>query len=654
MTNVSARWPFSSCFRGLCRCLGMWLLCCVAWQAAGAQGSAVLNGETLGQSLRLSRWAAAPGNDPRWASPDFVDRSWTPLGSNQELPANWGQPRSLWYRVQVRVPLRCPPVAVYVEHLFYNYAVYANGVEIGRQGQMDGKEPTRLHPAEGFQIPAKVLDAADGRLAIALHVVSGPVGFLGYSAFSAGTRVELVSADEIPLRQSFRLAHDWIESFALLAFNLLVGLCGLVIWWSLREQQEYLALAVWLLCNSLTVALDFAAHLKGVGPTSLLALVLVLVEAVSGVAELEFMRLLLRRERNWFWQLAEGAAFLAVFFQPLLESGRMPLRLAVGVVFVRPLITEVLVCLLLLRGVLRGNRDAPLLLLPVALWSIADVYNIVQTIVFFAFKVLWPELPRLHLFSYSLAFNTVATALGLVSLVLIILRRTIRLSRERADLASEVAAAEELQGLLMARASRPTPGYRVETAYRPMQEVGGDFFLVQPCEEDETVVAIVGDVSGKGLQAAMRVSLIMGVLQRETMGQPDRVLKRLNAALTDQVDFGFTTACCVRLERDGSFCFANAGHLNPYVGGVELPSEGALPLGMDADATYDVQRGRLLAGQRMMLLSDGVIEARDKKGELFGFERTLGLLQMDCSAVADVVQRFGQEDDITVLSLSLA
>ncbi len=635
------------------------LLACVLIGATASHAQRlsvpVVDGTGLGRSVRLPEaWRAAPGDDPHWAAPSFHDSDWIPLKAEQALAANFGDVRSIWYRLHVDVPPNRPPVALYVEGLYFNYAVFVNGVQIGQQGSLDPAQGNQLHPPQGFRIPPELIDQSAGHLVIALHISSGPVGFLGFAPFGSAAHLELTGMDEVPLRESFRLAHQWSEPFVIAGLNLLVCLCALVIWWSLREQKEYLPLAIWTLCNVLAVAINFAGQHTGAAPASPLVLAHVSVEAISAVAEMEFVRLLLKRRADALWLSLEAAAFAIFFFEPLLATGRLSLRLAATVVFTRPLITEVFLWLMLLRGALRGNRDAPLLLLPVGLWSIADVYGIVQSIVFSSAKVLWPDLPKLHLFSYTVQFATVADGLGMCSLVLIILRRTIRLTRERADLAAEVAAAEELQLLLMARASRPTPGYRVQTEYRPMQQVGGDFFLVQPCEEDDTLVAIVGDVSGKGLQAAMRVSMILGVLQRSVMGEPDRVLETLNKALLAQGDLGFTTACCVRLEGDGSFCFANAGHLDPYVDGKELPTEGALPLGIDADARYPVQCGRLLPGQRMILLPDGILEARNKQGELFGFQRTAELVCLETAAIADVAQRFGQEDDITVLSLALA
>ena len=622
---------------------------------AQAQRASVTDAIGFGRTVGLKDgWKAAPGNDSRWAQPGSDDSDWTTLEPGKPLPRSFAGAHSIWYRIHVQLGTHPPPMVLYLEGMYFNYSVYANGLRVGGQGDDRPFEPNQLHPAEGFRLPSSSLPQDGKPLLIAVHVAGGPVGFLNAAPMDEGTHIELIDEEAVPVRQSFRLAHDWSETFAIAALNLLVGLCGIVIWWSLRDQTEYLALAAWVFLNVATAAMNFAGHLAGAAPTSALGLAFVLMMASSSVAELEFMRLLLKRRQSGLWLSLELIAFLVNFVNPLIEAGKFPFLLAPLVIFVRPLITEVFVLFVLLRGALRGNRDAPLLLLPVALWSFADLYRILQAIAGAFRKGLWPDLPRVHVFSYTINFVTVADALGMLSLVMIILQRTIRLSREKADLASEVAAAEELQVLLLARASRPTPGYAVETVYRPAGQVGGDFFLVSPCEDDGSLVAIVGDVSGKGLQAAMRVSMILGVLQREVMSQPDHVLTKLNAALLAQSEFGFTTACCVRVEVDGSFCFANAGHLNPYLDGQELLAEGALPLGMIGEACYPVMRGRLLPGQRMVLLSDGVPEARSRKGELFGFERTRETVHLSAESVADAARRFGQEDDITVLAVAMA
>jgi serine phosphatase RsbU (regulator of sigma subunit) len=238
-----------------------------------------------------------------------------------------------------------------------------------------------------------------------------------------------------------------------------------------------------------------------------------------------------------------------------------------------------------------------------------------------------------------------------VTLLVFLVLRTLRIARARAEVAAEVAAAQTVQRVLLARASQPTPGFRVESVYLPASEVGGDFFLVSP-GPDGSLNAIVGDVSGKGLIAAMRVSMILGVLRREESRAPGRILQALNEALLTQGEMGFTTACCVYMDREGNFAVANAGHISPYVDGEEIAAPPSLPLGLAPEQEFAECMGRLPAGKRMVLMSDGVVEARSASGELYGFDRIPALTRMPAHDIADVAQRFGQEDDITVLTIA--
>jgi Stage II sporulation protein E (SpoIIE)/GAF domain len=225
--------------------------------------------------------------------------------------------------------------------------------------------------------------------------------------------------------------------------------------------------------------------------------------------------------------------------------------------------------------------------------------------------------------------------------------------RDRAAYAAELQAASTVQQLLLQSASQPTPGFHVDSVYLPASEVGGDFFLVSPAP-DGSITAIVGDVSGKGLTAAMRVAMIFGALRRETSHDPGKILSGLNNALITQGQLGFTTACCIRISLSGEYAVANAGHIAPYLSGRELDTPSALPLGLVPDQTYELMHGRLAFGERLVLLSDGIPEARSDAGELYGFERLPGLTLLPAHEIAEAAQRFGQEDDITVLTLALA
>ncbi len=226
-------------------------------------------------------------------------------------------------------------------------------------------------------------------------------------------------------------------------------------------------------------------------------------------------------------------------------------------------------------------------------------------------------------------------------------------ARERAAYAAELQAASTVQQLLLQSASSPTPGFCVESVYVPASEVGGDFFFVSPAP-DGSLTAIIGDVSGKGLTAAMRVAMILGALRRETAHDPGKILADLNNVLIAQGQLGFTTACCICIALSGEFTLANAGHIAPYLSGRELDTPPALPLGLVPDQAYELVHGRLKASDRLVLLSDGVPEARSKTGELYGFDLLPNLTLKSAQEIADTAQCFGQEDDITVLTLNLA
>jgi serine phosphatase RsbU (regulator of sigma subunit) len=131
------------------------------------------------------------------------------------------------------------------------------------------------------------------------------------------------------------------------------------------------------------------------------------------------------------------------------------------------------------------------------------------------------------------------------------------------------------------------------------------------------------------------------------------VLRALNNRLLGRGD-AQATCLALRIDADGEATLVNAGHLPPYLNGEPLAMEGALPLGMLAGTVFSVMNFKLAEGDRLLLLSDGIAEARDADGRLFGFERVAQLLQSPPSAaeLASAAQRFGQQDDISVISVT--
>jgi len=106
------------------------------------------------------------------------------------------------------------------------------------------------------------------------------------------------------------------------------------------------------------------------------------------------------------------------------------------------------------------------------------------------------------------------------------------------------------------------------------------------------------------------------------------------------------------VDGDGKLTIANAGHLAPYLNGHELAVHGGMPLGLEAARSYAESTFRMGENEQLTMLTDGVVEARNRHGELYGFQRTAEIAMRSADAIANVAKEFGQEDDITVLTLS--
>ena len=193
----------------------------------------------------------------------------------------------------------------------------------------------------------------------------------------------------------------------------------------------------------------------------------------------------------------------------------------------------------------------------------------------------------------------------------------------------------------------------MSTALR--SEVGGDFFQIIPHRTDGSLLIVAGDVTGKGLKAGMLVALLVGATRTVTdwTTDPEVILRTLNERLLGRGD-AHATCLALNITEDGQVTLANAGHMPPYLNGEPLAMEGALPLGMMEGTTFSVMHFKLAEGDRLMLLSDGIVEATDEDGHLFGFGRVHDLMNTQSTAaeVASVAQSFGQEDDISVIAVT--
>lgn len=290
----------------------------------------------------------------------------------------------------------------------------------------------------------------------------------------------------------------------------------------------------------------------------------------------------------------------------------------------------------------RGNSEAGLLLPSFLLASTFEVLGITA-----------PWFRQFHVGRFGFDFDDLSMFFFLVSIAPVLLFRHRRISLEHERATAELDAAREIQQRLVPKSIPALSGCHIDAAYLPAQEVGGDFYQILP-RPDGSVVIAVGDVSGKGLKAAMTGVLTIGALRTlafDGLG-PAAILMRLNAELVRAGNDGFVTCFCGVLDPCGALRFANAGHLAPFCNGREIEVTGTLPLGMVPDTAYEESTLALQPGDRLTLLSDGVVEAQSASGELFGFERTCQISTQTAQSIAEQAQRFGQTDDITVLTLN--
>jgi hypothetical protein len=262
-------------------------------------------------------------------------------------------------------------------------------------------------------------------------------------------------------------------------------------------------------------------------------------------------------------------------------------------------------------------------------------------------------------FPFHVQINLAVASQLLLVLVLAVLlvRRLILSIRSQRLMALDVKQAQEVQRVILPESRTTVPGLAIESEYRPALQVGGDFFQIIPYPNDGSLLIVAGDVAGKGLQAGMLVALLVGAIRStaETTSDPLGLLQALNRRLLGRND-AHATCLALNISADGVVTLANAGHLPPYLNGEPMAMEGALPLGMIDGAEFSVTRFLLQPNDRLVIASDGLAEARNPEGQLFGFDRVQELVKDGKTAaeLADTIQVFGQEDDISVITLTRA
>jgi len=603
-------------------------------------------------------WRFHLGDNLAWAQPAFDDSQWKLIHprlswTGQGYPAN---AELGWFRFSVFAPPHTASLVIQVPTITKNYQLFADGRLIGQIGPLP-PEPARsvqgaprlyTFPVNAGDVPRKVT--------IALRVWQQPslAGILPNML-----RGQMYVGDPA-IQQSFfaltkanyLLAHGSDYSIDLIA--LVVGAATVVLFWITRERF-YLALGIFCVLQSVNLVVLLAGHHFTMSYYSTVYLYIFTDLSTSvALVGFAFEALNVVRWRTVLFavamlSLAEVGPLLVLFWG-------IPVPLADTIYLVFSVLGLALPAFYLVKGWREGNRVAQLLCFPFFVTTIiATLENLGHVLVDFHVPhgdaIITNEILLLRE-PFSISLGNVGICCALLGLLAVLINRFARNTREQQRLSAALKAAHDIQQRLVPVDIPTLGGLHTEISYRAAEEVGGDFCQILP-RPDGSIFVAIGDVSGKGLQAAMLGAVAVGALRSiaDEQIEPAAALDRLNHVLLRTENSGFITCLCMVLTANGEIIVANAGHLAPYLDGVEIPLEADLPLGLLAGVSYGQSSFMLPDTARLTLLSDGVVEARSRTGELFGFDRTSQVSQLPASEIAAKAHQFGQEDDITVITL---
>jgi sigma-B regulation protein RsbU (phosphoserine phosphatase) len=605
-----------------------------------------------------SPWRMHAGDDPAWARPDFDDSAWALFNPHNDIKPLMGnaRPSVVWYRQRVKVSPDQAGLALREVNLASAFEIYVNGQRLIASGQIYPYIPRTFAANVVARIPDSELATGTVLIAMRVHIspsewsTQGP----GYSAgnLAIGQQSTLYAEDWLMIIGANAL--DWLDHVTLIA----LGVVAIILFSTQRRQTPYLWIAAGGLANLLLLPEPLVTVFHNVPLHWAVLNVLGRVVTPFLFVSLYFSFVGIRV--GWRWRaFLVFAGILNAYsgLQGLVFPVAIRWQFLVNLPFI--VLLAVVMPAILAVHMRRGNREAGILLIPVLLFSLY-VYAEVGLGILFQFPawrdfaLLWGNrIDRYPAGPFTLSLNTFSGIFSTLSLALIMLLRSIRVSRRQAQLEGELAAAQQVQQVLLPEEIAVVPGFITESVYQPAQQVGGDFFQILPAG-DGGLLVVVGDVAGKGLPAAMLVSVLVGAIRAvaEYTRNPAELLANLNERLVGRTQGSFSTALAVHITADGWVTIANAGHLSPYLDGKEVALHAALPLGVLTGAIYETSQFYLAHASRLTFYSDGVVEAQNARGELFGFDRAQEISIQPAAAIVAAAQHFGQEDDITVVTIA--
>ena len=619
------------------------------------------------------KWQFHLGDDLGWSNPSLDDSNWEQLDGDHE----WGDQTHpgytgfAWYRKHIQIGGRAGKLAVLIPPVDDAYEVYWNGHKLGASGKFPPHAWWfRFKHGTVYGLGGAPLDGV-----LALRVWKAPLAS-DDGIWGGGLRAAPVIGSPAVLAMRPNLAQMKSEYIMLPRFIFagalfITGIIALLLYLRERRNLIYLWLALLFISNFVWCMGGMSIVLYGMSNFANISQdgVTLAVQNISLWMLLLTLFGLHKRPawRRWSIELIAielSALAVDLTLKALWENAGPGMQGGAMAAEAITALTPIYLLVIVVAGV---RRRASRALLPLAVTaSLYGIYNLVSTaswvgIRYTHFRLPWNHLnPAIPLGPYVFGIPAILNTLLFLVLLVTVAREQARERRRQLHIESEIASAHEVQDVLIPADLPAIPGFAISSVYKPAAEVGGDFYQVIPLgelEEEPRALIVLGDVSGKGLKAAMTVSLIVGTVRTlaELTDDPAEILIRLNQRLLGRTRGGFATCIALLMEPGGRTTIANAGHLAPFHAGREIELPGSLPLGLAADEQYESITMHLEAGETLTLLTDGVLEARGPKGELYGYERLSTLMQAQPTVqqIVDAACSFGQDDDITVLSVAL-
>jgi hypothetical protein len=655
---------------------------CLIWVLAGpavAQPPSEESIDGLGKgTAQLSGpWHFHLGDDLRWAQPEIDDTpgqgGWESIAPDQPWGSqgHYAQTGFGWYRLRLRLT-PAPDSKSNFEVLLPRFGdaceVYWNGVLVGRYGTMP---PHASWPAFSGPIAFPLSGGNEGTLAIRFWM--GPLG-----SSSEGTVGGLYATPIVGDSESIK---SWVGTWNLNflqstlfanAMNLLyvvLGITGILLWIRRRKETLLFWFSIFAICPAIwTSVYTMRLPVTGQFATFILQPLWQVRNVALWFLLIELLNLRKRRNLVQWARILAAISMLASFLDGCLTYAPPTWISHDASAWIDGFLTLIvepcdLYLIVLAAFGFRQKLDRVRWVLAVSA-SLAQLAAVIaataqqgQRFTHWTFS----HYIYMPLFHVGPAYFTVLSTLDLLvffSILYAVYRYLRDQQTRKAILEQELASARELQEVLIPEKPPTLPGFTVSSAYHPALDVGGDFVQIIPLDGKfaGSTVIVLGDVSGKGLRAAMAVSLIVGAVRTltETTASPAEILAGLSRRLFGRLQGGFTTCLALRLDPGGACTIASAGHPAPYLNDEEINLPGALPLGIDPETKYEEASIQILPGDRCALYTDGLLEARAPSGEIFSFERLKALFATDADAAraSDTAVNFGQEDDITVLTLT--